>query len=146
MITRIAALAASIAVLGLIPASHGKEATQDYQRVVPLLNDTTTVLDQPLAYPQDGDAKIQSAIVTMLPGEETGVHSHPYPTYGYILSGELTVTYPGGVRKVYKQGEAVMEAVNTLHNGRNDGAEPVRILVVFMGVDGEANTLFPKKD
>lgn len=136
----------AVVFLGLASAVHGKEAKQDYQRVVPLLNDSATVLDQPLAYPSDGKAKIQSAIVTMLPGEETGVHTHPYPTYGYILSGELTVTYPGGVRKVYKQGEAVMEAVDTPHNGRNEGSEPVRILVVFMGVDGEANTLFPKED
>lgn len=136
----------AVVFLGLVSAVHGKEAKQDYQRVVPLLDDSATVLDQPLAYPSDGTAKIQSAIVTMLPGEETGVHTHPYPTYACILSGELTVTYPGGVKKVYKQGEAVMEAINTLHNGRNDGSEPVRILVVFMGVDGKANTLFPKKD
>ena len=121
----------AVVFLGLASAVHGKEAKQDYQRVVPLLNDSATVLDQPLAYPGDGKARIQSAIVTMLPGEETGVHTHPYP---------------GGVRKVYKQGEAVMEAVDTTHNGRNEGSEPVRILVVFMGVDGEANTLFPKED
>ena len=85
-----------------------------------------------------------SAIVTMLPGEETGIHFHPVPTYGYILDGELTVSYPGGVEKTYRKGEAVMEAVGTLHNGKNLGTEPARILVVFMGAVGEANTLFPQ--
>ncbi|MDA4845517.1 cupin domain-containing protein [Hoeflea poritis] len=138
-------IALTAILVGLASASHGHDA-RDYQRVEPLLDTKTTVLDQPLAYPQHGDAKIQSAIVTLLPGEETGTHSHPYPTYGYILSGELTVAYPGGIEKVYRQGEAVMDAVNEPHNGRNDGSVPVRVLVVFMGVDGEANTHFPDKD
>ena len=118
-------------------------SAKEYQRVVPLLKDSRTILGQPLAYPTEGQAQIQSVIVTMLPGEETGAHTHPYPTYGYILEGELTVTYPGGVEKIYRKGEAVMEAVNTLHNGRNSGSVPVRILVVFMGVEGESNTLLP---
>ncbi|MEX3011744.1 cupin domain-containing protein [Hoeflea sp. TYP-13] len=124
----------------------GIAAAKDYQRVVPLLNDSKTILGQPLAYPSKGTPKIQSVIVTMLPGEETGPHTHPYPTYGYILEGELTVSYPGGIKKVYKKGEAVMEAVNAIHNGKNTGSEPVRILVVFMGVADQANTLLPEKD
>ncbi len=133
------ALLAGLAVTG---PSFGKEP---YQRVVPLLKDNKTILNEPLAYPQDGTPQIQSVIVTMLPDEETGPHRHPYPTYGYMLEGELTVTYPGGVEKVYREGDAFMEAVNTVHNGRNSGAGPARVLVVFMGVEGEANTLLSKK-
>ena len=133
------ALLAGLTVTG---QSYGKEP---YQRVVPLLKDGKTILGEPLAYPQDGDLQIQPVIVTMLPGEETGPHTHPYPTYGYMLEGELTVTYPGGVKKVYRKGDAFMEAVNTVHNGRNSGSEPARVLVVFMGVEGEANTLLSKK-
>jgi quercetin dioxygenase-like cupin family protein len=132
-------------VLGLIlTGSHA--ASEEYQRVVPLLKDGKTVLGQPLVYPTDGPPQIHSVVVTMLPGEETGLHTHPYPTYGFILDGELTVSYPGGVEKVYKQGEAVMEAVDTLHNGKNNGTEPVRVLVVFMGVEGGTNTLLSKKN
>lgn len=113
---------------------------RDYPPVEPLLKDGKTILGQTLTYPTDGPAQIQSVIVTMQPGEETGLHTHPYPTFGYMLEGELTVSYPGGVKKTYKQGDAVMEAVNTLHNGKNTGTVPVRILVVFMGVGGQANT------
>ncbi|MCY6383328.1 cupin domain-containing protein [Hoeflea prorocentri] len=124
-----------------VPAS----AKDNYERVVPLLDTTTTVLGQPHAYPK-GEAKVTSAIVTMMPGEETGIHFHPVPTYGYILDGELTVSYPGGVEKTYRKGQAVMEAVGTLHNGKNLGTGPVRILVVSMGVVGKSNTLFPKDE
>ncbi|MCP4315816.1 MAG: cupin domain-containing protein [Hyphomicrobiales bacterium] len=139
----ISAVPFTVLALTLAP---GITASKDYQRVVPLLNSGKTVLDQPLSYPTDGSAKIQSVIVTMLPGEETGPHTHPYPTYGYILEGELTVSYPQGVQKVYKKGEAVLEAVNTVHDGKNTGNVPVRILVVFMGLEGQPNTFLEKKD
>lgn len=124
----------------------GSATALEYKRVVPLLDSGRTVLQQPLSYPTDGPARIQSVIVTMLPGEETGPHSHPYPTYGYILEGELTVSYPLGARKVYKEGEAVLEAVNTVHDGKNTGTVPLRILVVFMGLEGQPNTILEKKD
>lgn len=133
------------AVLALMLAA-GNAAALDYKRVLPLLDSDKTVLGQPLSYPADGSARIQSVIVTMLPGEETGPHTHPYPTYGYILEGELTVSYPQGVRKVYKKGEAVLEAVNTIHDGKNTGTVPLRILVVFMGLEGQPNTILEKKD
>lgn len=127
-------------IIGLISVINGPAAGKEYPPVAPLLKDSHTILGQSLTYPTDGPAQIQSVIVTMQPGEETGLHTHPHPTFGYILEGELTVSYPDKVKKTYKQGQAVMEAVDTLHNGKNTGSVPVRILVVFMGVEGEANT------
>jgi quercetin dioxygenase-like cupin family protein len=67
--------------------------------------------------------------------------------YAYILEGTLTVTYEtesGKVEKVYRAGEAIIEAVGTHHNGVNNSASPVRVLVVNMGAEGVANsTLVP---
>ncbi|MCR9136802.1 MAG: cupin domain-containing protein [Alphaproteobacteria bacterium] len=128
-----------VVMAGLIVVA-GQAGAKDYPPVNPLLKGGKTILGQPLTYPTDGPAQIQSVIVTMPPGAQTGLHTHPYPTFGYILEGELTVSYPAGVTKTYRQGEAVMEAVDTPHNGKNTGTEPVRILVVFMGVEGKANT------
>jgi len=136
------AFAAFLAPVAIVGAAAGHE----YQRVVPLITTSETILGQPLAYPTEGTPQIQSAIVTLLPGEETGMHSHPYPTYGFVLDGELTVSYPGGVSKLFRKGEAVMDAVNALHNGKNNGSEPMRVLVVFMGVEGKANTILSKED
>ena len=39
------------------------------------------------------------------------------------------------------QGEALMEAIDVAHNGRNTGAGPARILAVFMGADGVPDTV-----
>ena len=61
--------------------------------------------------------------------------------YAYILDGDLTVTYESGEVKDYHPGDALMEAVGTAHNGRNNGTVPVRVLVVNMGAEGVANTV-----
>jgi quercetin dioxygenase-like cupin family protein len=110
------------------------------ETVKPLLDTGQTILSQPIAYPTHGAAKVVSAIVTMLPGEETGWHRHDVPMYGYILEGEVTVTYAGKGTHVYRQGDAIIEAIDTPHNGRNTGKGPARILAVFMGADGVPNT------
>ena len=122
----------------LLVASADRGATRD--TVTSLLSTGQTILFQPIAYPTQSPAKIVSAIVTMLPGEETGWHQHDVPMFGYILEGEVTVTYAGKGTHVYRQGDALMEAIDIPHNGRNTGKIPARILAVFMGADGVPDT------
>jgi len=122
----------------LLVASADRGATRD--TVASLLSTGQTILSQPIAYPTQSPAKIVSAIVTMLPGEETGWHQHDVPMFGYILEGEVTVTYAGKGTNVYRQGDALMEAIDIPHNGRNTGKIPARILAVFMGADGVPDT------
>lgn len=122
----------------LLVASADRGATRD--TVASLLSTGQTILSQPIAYPTQSPAKIVSAIVTMLPGEETGWHQHDVPMFGYILEGEVTVTYAGKGTHVYRQGDALMEAIDIPHNGRNTGKIPARILAVFMGADGMPDT------
>ncbi|MTD94208.1 cupin domain-containing protein [Hyphomicrobium sp. xq] len=110
------------------------------ETVKPLLDTGQTILSQPIAYPTQSPAKIVSAIVTMLPGEETGWHQHDVPMFGYILEGEVTVKYAGKGTHVYRQGDALMEAIDIPHNGRNTGKFPARILAVFMGANGVPDT------
>ena len=102
---------------------------------------SSTVLGQPLTYPTALPAQVSSAIITLLPGQQTGPHRHEVPLYGYVLEGTLTVTYDGGVVKTYPAGTALMEAIGTTHNGQNLGTVTVRILVTFIGAQGVANTV-----
>ena len=131
-------LAAVLLGAALLVASADRGVTRD--TVTSLLSTGQTVLSQPIVYPSQGPAKIVSAIVTMLPGEETGWHQHDVPMFGYILEGEVTVTYAGKATHVYRQGDALMEAIDIPHNGRNTGKIPARILAVFMGADGVPDT------
>jgi quercetin dioxygenase-like cupin family protein len=107
----------------------------------PLLDTGTTVLGQTFSYPSKTPAKVTSEIISMAPGAETGWHKHEVPLYGYVLDGELTVDYGSRGTRVYRKGEAFMEAIGTPHNGRNSGSGEARLLAVFMGADGLPNTV-----
>lgn len=106
----------------------------DYQRVKPLLDTASTILDQKLIYPS-GEARLKAVIVTLMPGEETGRHLHTIPLFGHILEGELAIQYEGTEEKTFKAGDSFVEALNIWHNGRVIGETPARILAVFMGND-----------
>jgi len=115
-------------------------AREPYKRVEKLLATDTTILGQPIAYPAREPARVTAVIVTLRPGEETGWHTHAVPLFGYIMEGELTVDYGKQGKKVYKSGDSVIEAMNTPHNGTSSGTGSVRIMAVFMGAQGVANT------
>ncbi|MEO8420916.1 MAG: cupin domain-containing protein [Hyphomicrobium sp.] len=110
------------------------------EAVASLLSTTQTVVGQPIVYPTEAPAKVAAAVVTMQPGEETGWHQHDVPMFGYILDGEVTVDYGAKGTHVYRRGDAIVEAVDVPHNGRNTGAGEARILSVFMGAEGVPNT------
>jgi quercetin dioxygenase-like cupin family protein len=109
-----------------------------------LLETGQTVIGQPLKYPGDGSAKITAVIVTLAPGEQTKVHKHPVPLFGYVISGELEVQYQGMGTKRFAAGEGFMEAVEWWHKGKNIGDVPVRILAVYMGTEKLPNVI-PKE-
>lgn len=111
-------------------------AADDHGGVRTVLSTSTTVTDEPIRYPTQAPARISAVEITLAPGQQTGWHSHPVPLFGYILEGELTVDYGPLGQRVYRQGDGLAEAMNEAHNGRNNGASPVRILAVFMGADG----------
>ena len=58
-----------------------------------------------------------------------------------MLEGELTVDYGAKGLRIYRKGDALVEAMNDPHNGRNMGQEPVKILVVFIGMEGMRGTV-----
>ena len=107
--------------------------------VAPVLATGETILGQPIAYPE-ASAHVTAVIVTLPPGVSTGLHRHPVPLFGYMLEGELTVTYEGAGERTYRPGDALMEAIDTPHDGRNTGTGDVRILAVFIGADGIPNS------
>ena len=127
-----------IALIG-ISSAFARTAGEDYQRVEPVFSGDKTVVGETLHYPETGAAEISSVIITMLPGETTGWHTHGVPLFAYILEGELKVDYgPKGVR-TYRKGDAFLEAMAVRHDGVNKGPVPVRILAVFMGAAGLKN-------
>ncbi len=103
----------------------------------------TTITKQPVLYPSDRQAQVTSFVITLAPGAVVPEHMHPVPAYGYILDGELTITYEKDTPLTFKKGEAFIEAVHTWHHGKNTGTVPTRILAVFMGAKGLPNVIQP---
>jgi len=128
-------LALSLALLGT-----SAQAKDSYPPLDVLLSTSETIIAQPFAYPE-GEARITAAIVTMLPGKETGWHHHEVPLFAYILEGELIVDYGADGTKLYRAGDSLIEAFKTRHNGKNTGTVPVRLIAVFAGAEGAANTV-----
>lgn len=86
----------------------------------------------PIAYPS-GQAEITGLLVEIAPGGETGWHQHPVPSFGMLLEGELEVRLKDGSVKRLKSGDTLAEVVNTLHNGRNVGTTPLKLVVFYTG-------------
>lgn len=110
-----------------------------------VLRTTTTSSGEKVAYPTTKQAEITAMRVDIAPGSETGWHLHPFPVYAWVVSGSLTIELEGGKRHSYEEGDAIVEAVGTLHNGKNQGTVPVRLLVFYTGSEGAPNVERPPK-
>ncbi len=99
---------------------------------------------QKISYPLTENAEVTAMTVDLAPGAETGWHQHPVPVYAYVVSGTLSVELEDGQVFSFGTGEAVIEVVNTLHNGKNRGTEPVQLAVFYLGAEGMPNVEKPE--
>jgi len=133
-----AAIAAGLLLMaGLLV--HPALAMPPGPAVETLIETSETVLGQEIVYPE-GRARITAAIVTVPPGAVLAPHLHPVPLFGYVLQGELIVDYGSEGERIYRAGEALAEAIDWPHQGRNGGRGIVKILVVYAGAEGVPDT------
>lgn len=134
-------LAVGLALSLTVKADDKPDYNNDV-KVTKVLRTSTNAAGQPIVYPHDSPAEVSVLIVDIPPGKQTGWHKHPVPLFGYVLSGTITVHFANGKKNVFHQGDALAEAVNVLHNGVNEGTEPVKLLIF---VAGEKNVPFTVK-
>lgn len=127
-------------------AKPGSKAAEDaeaaaktpYDKIREVFSGDLTIAGEKVSFPQ-ANPSVHAIEITMEPGEVTGWHQHHAPLFAYILEGEITVTYEEIGKKVYREGEGILEAMNVTHRGENTGEQPARILAVFLlGDDGKA--------
>ena len=82
-------------------------------------------------------------VIEIAPGASTGWHAHPVPSFAMVLEGTLEVTLKDGRTKRIGASEALFEVVDTLHNGRNVGKGPVKLVVFYAGAVGVPLTVKP---
>lgn len=104
-------------------------------KVTPLVKATSSWNGAPVVYPR-GQAEITGMLIEIAAGAQTGWHGHPVPSFAVMLEGTLEVELRDGRKKRVGPGEALIEVVDTLHNGRNVGAQPVKLVVFYAGATG----------
>jgi len=124
-----------LSMLLLSTVSYALEASSSI-KITPLLKSDTSWNGVPITYPE-GKAEITGMIVEIAVGAETGWHLHPVASFGMMIEGELEVRLKDGKTKLLKAGDGLVEVVNTLHNGKNVGAVPVKLVVFYTGVVGQ---------
>jgi quercetin dioxygenase-like cupin family protein len=129
------ASALAAAWLGLEPAPL-KADTSPYPSSDIFLGNQT-IIGQTIAYPS-GTPMVNAIIVPLAPGGQSAWHIHQTPLFGFILEGELTVDYGSKGIRVYRAGEAVLEAIDWPHQASNRGSVLTRVLAVNIGVEGGA--------
>ena len=115
------ALGTALCLGGFVCGQLGHAREGDAQ-AVQLLASGETIVGEKIAYLAGAPAKVTAAILTLVPGASTGWHTHGVPAFGYILEGELTVDYGEKGVHVYRAGDALLEAIDIAHDGRNTGA------------------------
>lgn len=91
-------------------------------------------------YPQ-GQPEITILRITIPAGARLETHSHPVINAGVLLRGQLTVKTTDGKVLRMKAGDPIVEVVNTLHYGINEGTVPAEIVVFYAGIVGQAVTV-----
>ena len=91
-------------------------------------------------YPQ-GQPEITILRISIPAGARLETHSHPVINAGVLVSGQLTVKTTDGKVLRMKAGDPIVEVVNTLHYGINEGTVPAEIVVFYAGIVGQAVTV-----
>ena len=131
-----------LAALGVMAAAAASADDMNSRaaKVVPLLETSVDSLGKPIRFPQQ-NPEISMSQIELPAGGATGWHTHPVPALGYVIEGTLTVEYEGGRSVEVTRGQGFAEAVGVVHQGRNLGTAPVKLVAVFLGERGKQVTV-----
>ena len=65
-------------------------------------------------------------------GGREGRHTHPGLVMIYVQEGTLTLDYEGKPTVTYKAGDTFYVEPGKIHEGRNNGKTPVKVLATFI--------------
>ena len=110
------------------------EANQAKPVVKELVKSTKSWDGEVLPAYQQGQPEITILRISIPAGTRLYTHSHPVINAGVLISGQLTVVTTEGQTLHLKAGDPIVEVVNTLHYGINEGTVPAEIIVFYAGV------------
>ena len=95
------------------------------------------------SYPE-GKPKITVLKITIPQKTTLHRHYHPVINSGILLKGELKVVDIDGNILNLKTGDVIVELVNKIHYGVNEGNKPVEIVVFYAGTEDLPITVIEK--
>ena len=139
-LTATLAAAAALAVTASVPVFAQDDMAAAGVSREEVLATASNMVNEPITYPT-GAAKVTAELVTFEPGGHTALHTHPVPSFVYVLEGELEVRIEGQEPMRYTPGQAFMEPQNTsMHMQAFNVADgPTELLVVYSGAEDGQN-------
>lgn len=114
-------------------------------RAVEVLRTSHTWAHSPIEFPL-GQSEVVGLEIEIAPGGETGWHSHPVPSFAYVVAGIIELTLASGAVKRFRSGEAFAEVIDVAHNGRNVGPDRAKLIVFYASTRGQRITIQARDD
>ena len=121
-----------------VPGAHGYASGVTTRQI---LKTGVAADGKPLLPTRPGVPELTVLEVNLAPGARTGWHLHPVPVFAFVQEGDLTVELADGTLKTYAPGQALAEALEATHEGRNLGKTPVKLVVFYHGTQGVPNVV-----
>ena len=86
-------------------------------------------------YPQ-GKPELVAVKYVIPAGKRLGWHHHDAMNHGVLVQGELTIIGQDGQSKTLREGDVVVEMVDSVHYGENRGTEPIVLYMFYLSQEG----------
>lgn len=77
------------------------------------------------------------ARVEIAPGGVAGWHTHPGDEISYVMDGAATLMVAGQPPRQVAAGEGFVIPAGVVHNAKNDGASPIKLVGVYVVEKGQ---------
>jgi len=83
------------------------------------------------------DRHAVQALAEFVPGGAAGRHTHPGEELGYVVEGTLELSIEGQPPRIVKAGESFFVPAGVVHDGRNVGSGPAKVLATYIVEKGK---------
>jgi quercetin dioxygenase-like cupin family protein len=83
------------------------------------------------------DRHAVQVVAEFVPGGAAGRHTHPGEELGYILEGTLELQVEGQPPRTLQAGESFFIPAGTVHDGKNIGKGPAKVLATYVVEKGK---------
>jgi quercetin dioxygenase-like cupin family protein len=91
------------------------------------------------------DRHAVQVLAEFVPGGVAGKHTHPGEELGYVMEGTLQLEIAGQPPRTLKAGETFFVPAGVVHDGKNVGSGPAKVLATYVVEKGKP-VASPAKD